>query len=286
MFTLAMWMFFLCVLLPVQVFAVGTIQHAMNLQNSDRNALVKAKNAIISYAIAAGKLPCAVDVSGTCVASAAGLMPPSAGVGALPALGVNNWGAFGSENPFRMDVNDALAATTSMQGYCATLQTQLDAVGAEPTVNGVPVAFVLYSTGVDRTPNQANAVTDRQYEPDSRAIDNTPGSNHYDDQLVSVSLAFLVAACGTVDVGAKPVCSIDATPSSIAVGGSTTLTASATDVANNCSTCQWSANPISSPLPPQSSSGGSVSPTLTTTYTMSASNGFGSCSQSIVVNLL
>ncbi|MEJ1959819.1 MAG: type II secretion system protein [Nitrosomonadales bacterium] len=88
-------------------------QHTNNLEERDRVALTNAKNAIISYATTFGGIPDPqnADASGNPVGSVVGLMPPvTGGLNPVPALGVNNWGVFGSNttNQFQMDVNDSL----------------------------------------------------------------------------------------------------------------------------------------------------------------------------------
>jgi prepilin-type N-terminal cleavage/methylation domain-containing protein len=104
-------------------------QNTGSQEARDRIALEEAKTAIINYAITYGGIPnplneagvpCAVatqinPVSGT---MGVGMMPPqvSCGSNTVPALLVNNWGAFGDVNnltanylqTFQLDVSDAL----------------------------------------------------------------------------------------------------------------------------------------------------------------------------------
>ena len=195
-------------------------KNTQSMQGSDRQALEAARTAIIGYALSNGKFPPPVDasngsaidkacdVNGVQVAlgtagSTACRMPSST---AYPALGVNNWGVFGKDNPFRMDVNSALTTVGTgdpVKALCKAAQTALSASNACQTPNvpcvcqdaacssKTPVAFVLYSTGSDHVSNGNNALTTRLYDSDNRGIDNSASSvgvTHYDDQVVSYPL--------------------------------------------------------------------------------------------------
>lgn len=244
-------------------------------QGSDRKALEAAMTAIVGYTFSRGQLPCQVNAGGACVTGAAALMPPSAGVGAVPALGVNNYGVFGRENPFRMDSNDALAAVTTgnIKDLCRVAQAQMTAPGAGPRLcqdaacaTTAPMAFVLYSTGHDHLPNLNNALGTRIYENDNRGLDNSAGATHYDDQVVSYPLSSLVSACSKL--GGVPVCTLNATPSTITPPATSTLTVSCS---NNPTSYTWS-NP---PGFAANQTTGTVSPIVTTTYTVTGTNELG-----------
>lgn len=200
-------------------------KNTQSTQLTDLQALQTAKTAVISDALSKGVLPAVGAVTAAC---------PN---GSMPAtLGVNNWGVFGKENSFCMDVNAALkspaltpsvstpgSSTTVTSNLCVAARSQLtndaaavlprsckDTTCAAPAfATSTPVAFVIYSTGADRSANQANAVSaNRIYENDLRGINNAPeaiGSTHYDDQVVSYPLAQLVKDCATVPVPPLPV---------------------------------------------------------------------------------
>lgn len=208
-------------------------QHTNTMEGRDRTALEEAKTAIINYAISFGGIPDPVTINGITNA-----------MSAVPAFGVNNWGAFGdgTTNPFRLDVNDSLKSnfvsgvatgtpgTTGLGGdpvvFCQTVNAQLtttvipppypwvcqDYTGdhvttACPAASAVPAAFVLYSTGNDRTANQENNETGlvagnpgyRIYENDKRGINNSPDTGtlhgHYDDQVMSYPMPALARDC-------------------------------------------------------------------------------------------
>lgn len=260
-------------------------KHIQSKRGADLHALEAARTALASYALSIGRLPSPVDASNTPVIGA-GLMPPSAGsgTGVVPALGVNNWGEFGRENPFRLDVNTALINTTSPLLLCQAAQAQLhalvpplpqvcqDTASVNPICgSAAPMAFVLYSTGEDHKPNLKNAATNRIYESDNRGIDNTAdATNHYDDELLSYPLSGLVGDC--VKAGLlppPPVCKPIANPATIAAGGSSTLTA-------NCSNSPTSYSWTPATLTPNSTgASGSVTPAATTTYSVTATNASG-----------
>ena len=296
-------------------------KHNQSVTGMDRKALEAARTAIIGYALSNnGKLPYPVDASGNSVypsvngcnpnsnpkyqsvplgttGATACLMPPSTGTGTgvVPALGVNNWGAFGKENPFHMDVNDALAsaAASGVQVLCSTAQTQLanQTLTTMPRIcqnyddhtttpcdaaHSTPVAFVLYSTGSDRKPNQNNALNTRIYESDNRGIDNSAG---YDDQVVSYPLSNLVSACAQME--GLPVCSLNATPSTIVSGASSVL-------ASSCSngpilSYNWSNPPGFASNIATSAVAPSVAGTYT--YTVSGTNAIGTGPVSIPVTV-
>ncbi|MDZ4202952.1 MAG: hypothetical protein U1C96_12495 [Gallionella sp.] len=266
-------------------------QHTQSTEGSDRKALEAARTALVGYALSVGKLPKPVDATGVSVTTGVGFMPPSSGAGAIPALGVNNYGASGKENPFRMDVNDALAlvTTSNPKDLCAVAQAQLATPAALPRICqddactvSTPVAFVLYSTGSDRTANLQNdetTIADRIYENDKRGINNSSdaGSVHYDDQLVSYPLSSLVTDCAKL--GGVPVCAIDPKTQTFTLGNAAILTASCSNKPTTTTLCTdytWdsyeAANPSTStklttaPVP-TAGTGGSVIPTAVGTYT-------------------
>ena len=195
-------------------------KHTQSTQLTDLQALQAAKTAVISDALSKGVLTAAAGVTTAC---SRGIMPST--------LGVNNWGVFGTTNTFCMDVSDALTGFTppvtlpKTATLCANARAELNAPVAGPricqdttraTANctpSAPMAFVIYSTGNDRVPNLENleaGVTSgnpgyRIYENDLRGINNAPGTDHYDDQVVSYPLAQLVKDCATVPVPSAPV---------------------------------------------------------------------------------
>lgn len=196
-------------------------QHTGTLEERDRVALLDMKTAIISYATTFGGIP----------------DPVASEVPNVPAFGVNRWGAFGSDtsNLFRLDVNDALKSscikatdpsTCAMPGattggdrvvFCQAVSAQMKLVtsplpavcentdnrttAACAAASAIPVAFVLYSTGNDRSANQENnevtgfVPNNRIYENDKRGINNTPGDDHYDDQVMSYPVSALARDC-------------------------------------------------------------------------------------------
>lgn len=190
-------------------------QHSNTMEGRDRAALLDAQTAIINYAITFGGIPNASGVAG----AASGVMP------SVLAFGVNNWGAFGSTNPFMMDVNSNLLSSSSNAAssvggdkliFCQAVNAQMQiasgvapficqdyasdhlgtvAAPACPAASAVPVAFVLYSTGNDHTANQGNASINRIYENDKRGINNSPGNSHYDDLVMSYPMTALVRDC-------------------------------------------------------------------------------------------
>jgi len=266
-------------------------KHNQSMTGADRQALEAAKTALIGYALNTGKFPSVVSASGVA------LMPPSTGTYA--ALGVNNWGAFGSSstNQFRMDVNDALASLAAASGVkdlCSVAQQELakEAAAVGPKVcqdttsmttticsSSAPVAFVLFSTGSNRQADLKNAQTTntRIYEADNRGIDNTAGTTYYDDQVVSYPLSSLVSACAKLDQ--LPVCNLNATPSTVASGVTTsvTLTASCSNMSKppvyNWSTTSWLTPPLAST--PAASGITSLNTTTDQTYTVSGTNELG-----------
>ncbi len=196
--------------------------HTSTMEERDRLALEEAKTAIINYAISFGGIPDPV----------AGAMP------AVTAFGVNNWGAFGgTTNPFRLDVNDTLKSSCVNDANPATCPTTpgsstggdrvvfCQAVNAQMTTTAPsglpqvcldtadrtssacaaasPAAFVLYSTGTDRRPDQENneastvgtMLNNRIYENDKRGINNSPGVDHYDDQVMSYPASAFARDC-------------------------------------------------------------------------------------------
>ncbi len=197
-------------------------KHTQSTQLTDLQALQAAKTAVISDALSKGVIP------------APGASTPACPNGSMPAsLGVNNWGFFGKENMFCMDVNTELTSailTPSVHtpGTTTTVTTNLcqkarvlltndvptvlprsckDTSCAAPAfATSTPIAFVIYSTGTDHSANLSNAVSaNRIYENDLRGINNAPqtaGSVHYDDQVVSYPMAQLVKDCATVPVPA------------------------------------------------------------------------------------
>lgn len=265
-------------------------KHTYSMAGSDRKALDAARTALIGYAFSTGNLPAPVDASGVPVIGTAGLMPPSAGPGAIPSLGVNNWGIYGKENLFRMDVNDALASLSAASGVkdlCSVAQAQMATPGAGPRTcqdfndhttacavgNSAPMAFVLYSTGNDHIPNQENATAaNRIYEGEFRGIDNSPNGplstpqRHYDDQVVSYPLSGLVSDCAKLS--GLPVCNLDASPLQVISGCPTTLTASCSKVPT---TYNWSTPPGW----PSTIATSGVIPASTTPYSVSGTNEFG-----------
>jgi len=191
-------------------------QFTNSKEDQDRQALLAAKTAIISYATSFGGIPNPGNPA--VIGTVSGVMP------SVAAFGVNNWGAFGSTNPFQMDVNDSLTSsviTASSVGaastvggdkvvFCQAVNAQMitaapnspkicqdfnDHTSACTSVS--PVAFVLYSTGNDRTANQENALNLRIYENDTRGINNSNdiAADHYDDQVMSYPLSALVRDC-------------------------------------------------------------------------------------------
>jgi prepilin-type N-terminal cleavage/methylation domain-containing protein len=245
-------------------------------EETDRRALEEAKTAIISYATSFGGVPNPLSMAGinvplpplpmnnagalaTCtdapiVAGGVGMMPwiapplfpttppppPNPCTNNIVAeFGVNNWGVFGKEYPFRMDVNDHLKSnyigaifTSSVPAtytgtykngdkviFCQAVNEQMQNANAAPfvcqdsasdhvtsacpTASAIPVAFVLYSTGTDRKPNQENNEAGlvagnpgyRIYENDKRGINNSSGDSHYDDQVMSYPLSALARDC-------------------------------------------------------------------------------------------
>ena len=200
-------------------------QHTNAMEERDRVALAEAQTAIISYATTFGGIP----NPGAGIGAVAGAMS------AVPAFGVNNWGAFGNANLFQMDVNASLVsdAVTVAAGqpiaagggdrptFCQAVNAAMSSVNAGMpavpsicqdttadhvslatacTASAVPVAFVLYSTGNDRIANQENDETgaigvNHIYENDKRGINNIAGVDHYDDQVMSYPLSALARDC-------------------------------------------------------------------------------------------
>lgn len=192
-------------------------QHTNTMEERDRVALEEAKTAIISYATTFGGIPDPVGI-------VSNVMPT------VPAFGVNNWGAFGDNatNPFRLDVNNALSSngvTTIATGvpantggdrvvFCQAVNAQMQLAAPQPLVcqdynnrtatacaASSPVAFVLYSTGNNRIADQENneasliGTNNRIYENDKRGINNSPGNDHYDDQVMSYPVSALARDC-------------------------------------------------------------------------------------------
>jgi hypothetical protein len=196
-------------------------KYIRSMEGGDYQALQKAGTALISYALSNGGFPFPVDAassgvgpnqlcnvygqavsSGTTGATACRMPAAAGGTGAVPILGVNNWGMYGPENPYRMDVNASLVTSGTLRALCDKAQAQLNNATALPRVcvdnpctSSYPVAFVIYSTGTNRIPDMNNAKNTRIYDNDKRGIDNSPGANHYDDQLLSYPLSALAAAC-------------------------------------------------------------------------------------------
>lgn len=130
-------------------------QHTNTMEARDSVALSNAKMAIINYAESFGGIPNPQDALGNQLATGVGQMPPvTGGLNPIPALGVNNWGAFGSSttnvgsntiNPFQMDVNDklrssAIAAAAALAGvppkvyFCQSVNYQLTIANATSSV--------------------------------------------------------------------------------------------------------------------------------------------------------
>ncbi len=134
-------------------------QHTNTMEERDRVALANAKMAIINYAESFGGIPDPQLASGSSVlpvpggGGVAGQMPPvTGGLNPIPALGVNNWGAFGSStttpgintiNPFLMDVNNklrlsviapaaVLAGVPQKVYFCQSVNYQLTIANATP----------------------------------------------------------------------------------------------------------------------------------------------------------
>ena len=264
-------------------------KNIQSTQGSDRLALEAAKAAVVGFALSNGRIPAAAGITAQC------------GNGTMPAntFGANNWGQYGKDNPFCMDVNGALTApipagADPAKTLCSRVQTALATAATElpricqdsndhsaiPCANSAPVAFVLYSTGSDHAPNQENATAvNRIYESDSRGIDNSADDltspaprHHYDDQLVSYPLSSLANACTKAGGGGAslPVCNLDASPSTIVPGCQSILTASCSSMSTNPQ-YNWSNPPGWATT--MATSG--VSPTVTTTYSVSGTNELG-----------
>jgi len=128
-------------------------QHTNSMEERDRVALTNAKMAIINYAESFGGIPNPQGVTGILLATGVGQMPPvTGGLNPIPALGVNNWGAFGSStttpgintiNPFQMDVNDKLRSSVITAAavlvnvppkvyFCQSVNYQLTIANATP----------------------------------------------------------------------------------------------------------------------------------------------------------
>ena len=298
-------------------------KHTYSMAGSDRKALEAAKTAIIGYAFSTGRLPLPTDAAnaiidpallacnpasnpkyGSVAFGSAGatacLMPPSAGTGTgvVAALGVNNWGVFGRENVFHMDVNSVLAslpAASGVKNLCSVAQAQLMANPVprvcqnDACTASAPMAFVLYSTGADHVANLVNAGNTRIYESDNRGIDNSPDDpaapppHHYDDQVVSYPLSSLVKDCAKLS--GLPVCNLAPATQTITLGSTATLTASCSNnpsIAPACPTpYTWTSSDITN-APVPAGTGGNVTPTAagTYTYTVAACNEFGAGPQS------
>lgn len=210
-------------------------QHTSSMEERDRVALEDAKTAIISYATTFGGIP----NPNSAVAAISGVMPR---VEAFGVNNWGAFGSSGLANPlqyFQMDVNDNLTSscTNNMASgvpcatpgalvtggnrvvFCQAVNAAMSAVPAAPFVcqdyagdhttvacpatSAVPAAFVLYSTGNDRIPNQENATSaNRIYENDKRGINNSPDNtapgatrDHYDDQVMSYPLSAFARDC-------------------------------------------------------------------------------------------
>lgn len=193
---------------------------ANTMEEKDRISLEEAKRAIISYALSNGGIPDPVTVG-----AITNTMPD------IAAFGVNNWGAFGdnTNNPFRMDVNTQLSSTsvTTAAGitvaatggdkvvFCQAVNQQMLSATLPATCQdfnsrdaaacsiATPKAFVLYSAGNNRSSDQENdeastvgtMTNNRFYENDSRGINNSPGTDKYDDQMMSYPLSALASDC-------------------------------------------------------------------------------------------
>jgi prepilin-type N-terminal cleavage/methylation domain-containing protein len=141
-------------------------QHTNAMEDTDRKALAKAKDEIISYAIQNGGIPNPLNEfpagSNPCTniqinpllpvpTTGVGMMPPpnalaSTCANAVSSFDVNNWGAFGSINnvtanplqTFQLDVSDALLSYSVT--LPATTTTTLPA-GAPTYTGGNPAVF-------------------------------------------------------------------------------------------------------------------------------------------------
>lgn len=206
-------------------------QHKRSAEDSDRAALEAARTAVVAYAMTNGKLPTPVPDTKDPKRCPNGIMPAD--------LGVNNWGRYGATNPFCMDTNVTLSGTSNPKALCAAARTALQHATSDPPhplprvfrdnayTSSAPMAFVLYSTGNDHWSNLSQAPASaaaRTYENDFRGIDDSPGDNHYDDQVLSYPLASLLAECGKAGgPGGVPICQLGATLPRIPLGSSTAL---------------------------------------------------------------
>ena len=272
-------------------------KHKRSAEDTERAALEAARTAVVAYAMTHGKLPTPVPDTKDPKRCPNGIMPPD--------LGVNNWGRYGAANPFCLDTNTTLspAGTSNPKALCAAARSELATASATlplPRVfrdsaytSSAPMAFVLYSTGNDHWSNLSQAPASaaaRTYEHDFRGIDDSPGANHYDDQVVSYPLASLLAECGKVGgQGGVPVCQLQATPTPwntlpvipISLGSSSTLTGSCSNnpaVAAGCAVPYTWTNSDTTHSTTPTGTGGTVTPTAPGTYiyTFAACNAFGS----------
>jgi prepilin-type N-terminal cleavage/methylation domain-containing protein len=236
-------------------------QHSGTMEARDNTALEDAKTAIINYAISYGGIPDPLTMDDPAVGAVASPLAYATGVGLMPssnealaatsgvtALGVNNWGAYGSNTRdlLRLDVNNALksynvldcldgatptcgdnslatATAANHKGgdrvvFCQSVNAQMTAASSPSicqnyadraaaadacgTSGANTAAFVLFSAGADRRPNQENDETNlttgtaRIYENDRRGTNSAPGeTRHYDDQVKSYPLSGFARDC-------------------------------------------------------------------------------------------
>ncbi len=103
-------------------------------------------------------------------------------------------------------VSEQMALQAAANGPRICQDTQSRTVGASTTAcaSTIPAAMVLMSLGSNRRADQenddptvsANALkSNRIYENDSRGINNTPGNDQYDDQVMSYPLSAFARDC-------------------------------------------------------------------------------------------
>ena len=282
------------VLAMLTPFVMG--QHKRSAEDTDRAALEAARTAVVAYAMTHGKLPTPVPDTNDPKRCPNGIMPAD--------LGVNNWGRYGAANPFCLDTNVTLSGTSNPKALCAAARRELATASATlplPRVfrdsaytSSAPMAFVLYSTGNDRLANLENKETKlvsgievplvlgdpgfRIYEHDFRGIDDSPGTNHYDDQVLSYPLASLLAECGKVGgQGGKPICNVAPPTTTIKLGSSAALTGSCSDAPNCTPPYAWASTPPASAPVPLGAASGNATPVAPGSYdyTLAGCNEFG-----------
>ena len=201
-------------------------RYNQSMENTELRALEAARTAVISYALQSGSMPEMADPNPQCLA---GVMPNT--------LDVNHWSVFSSaaggsvQNPFCMDINDALQGVTpsesipAQRNLCQTAREELAADAIAPVLGprichdrpcadaaaavaptSTAVAFVIYSTGNNRRANLNHLNSSRLYENDLRGISHAPNAAMYDDQLVSYSLTQLIKDCGSLPTPAVETC--------------------------------------------------------------------------------